>query len=96
MKNYSKQIVTLSLVFLMIVFIVLPVTAIEKPTIGLLKINNYSGIDTVGGNKLEKLVVDEFVANIQKQGSIQFISHEKIKELMIIIQSCTVADLVRN
>ncbi len=81
MKKHSPRIVILGLLFLTSIAS-LPVSGMEKTTIGLLKINNYSGVDTVSGNKLENLVVDEFVKNIQKQDSVEFINYEKIKELM--------------
>ncbi|NLY74811.1 MAG: M48 family metalloprotease [Firmicutes bacterium] len=82
MIKYLKQIATFSLVFLITAILALPVAGMEKQTIGLLKVNNYSGVATVAGNKLENLVLDEFIKNIQKQESVQFIDHEKIKELM--------------
>lgn len=102
MLKYVKQILSISLIFLVIIGSAIPAFGMEKPIIGLLKINNYSGVDTVGGNNLERLVVEEFVANIQKQSTIQFISHEKVKELMRkknldcyyeAADLCTVADL---
>lgn len=102
MLKYLKQILSISLVFLITLGLAIPALGMTKPTIGLLKINNYNGVDTVGGNKLERLVVEEFVANIQKQGSVQFINHEKVKELMSrknldcyyqAADLCTVADL---
>lgn len=102
MLKHGKQILSISLVLLITIGLAIPAFGMEKPTIGLLKINNYSGVDTVGGNKLERLVVEEFVANIQKQGSVQFISHEKVKEFMSkknldcyyeAADLCTVADL---
>lgn len=102
MLKHVKQILSISLVLLITIGLAIPAFGMEKPTIGLLKINNYSGVDTVGGNKLERLVVEEFVANIQKQDSVQFISHEKVKELMSkknldcyyeAADLCTVTDL---
>lgn len=65
MKKYSKQILILWLVFLIAAIPSLTVSGMEKTTIGLLKINNYSGVDSVGGTKLEKLVVNEFVINFK-------------------------------
>ena len=57
MLKYVKQILSISLVFLITISLAIPAFAMEKPTIGLLKINNYSGVDTVGGNKLERLAL---------------------------------------
>ena len=102
MLKYLKQILSISLLFLITIGLAIPAFGMDKPTIGLLKINNYSGVDTVSGNKLERLVVEEFVENIKKQSSIQFIDHEKVKELMRkkkldcyyeAANLCTVADL---
>lgn len=102
MLKYVKQILSISFVFLITLGLAIPAFGTERPTIGLLKINNYSGVDNIGGNKLEKLVVEEFIANIQKQGSVQFINHEKVKELMKkekldcyyeAADLCTIADL---
>jgi hypothetical protein len=70
------------LAILIVIVLSLPAFGIEKQTIGLLKVNNYSGVETVGGSKLEKIVVDEFLKSIQKQDSLNVISPEKTKELM--------------
>lgn len=64
MRKYSNQIFILWLMFLVTIIPSLPVAAMERTTIGLLKINNYSGIDSVGGNKLEELVVAELLPKV--------------------------------
>lgn len=83
MKQNSKSLFMLSFLILTALVFSLPVAGMAQTTIGLLKMNNFSGVDTVSGNKLENMVVDEFVKNIQKQESVEFIGYEKIKELMI-------------
>lgn len=82
MRKYLKKALIISLIFLVAAVFSSPAAATEKTTIGLLKVNNYSGVDSVGGSKLEKLVVDEFVNKIQAQETIGFIDQDKIKALM--------------
>lgn len=48
-------------VLMIALVLVLPVDSSGKQPIALITINNYSGVDSVGGNMIENLVAEEFV-----------------------------------
>ena len=77
-----KKLLSLLLLLLIAIIFSIPVAGSEKITIGLLKVNNYSGVSTVAGSKIDKLVIDEFIKNIKAQDSIEFIDQDEIKTIM--------------
>lgn len=78
----SRKVLSILLVLLIVIIFSIPVAGSEKISIGLLKVNNYSGVSTVAGSKLDYLVIDEFIKSIQAQDSIEFIGQDEIKTLM--------------
>ena len=51
----------------------------EKPKVALITINNYSGVDKVGGSRLVETVDDLFVKNIKKQPSLELSDLDQTK-----------------
>ncbi len=54
----------------------------ETQKAGLILINNYSGVDTVGGNQLSRLVNERFTKAIRNSGSNQFLDYQQTEELL--------------
>ncbi len=72
------------LVFGLMVTLVLamPVLGAEQKSIALLAVNNYSGVDSVGGNKLARLVDAELTKAFKKQNRIRFIDQEPTADML--------------
>jgi hypothetical protein len=62
----------------------LPVNGMQGNGLALISVNNFSGVDSVGSQKIDKLVSDEFSELIKANGSIQYLglskTEEKLKE----------------
>jgi hypothetical protein len=79
----KRRVIFQLLILLVITMIlVLPVKGAERLTVALIAINNYSGVDSVGGNKMEKLVAAEFVKTIKKENLLDLIDREKTAEII--------------
>lgn len=68
-------------VFLLIFLVFLCVSGFvvgqETQTAGLILVNNYSGVDTVGGNKLSRLVEERFTKTIRETNSTIFLDFQQ-------------------
>jgi hypothetical protein len=69
------------LIGLFILFAV-PTWGASQPSMALLAINNYSGVDKVSGGKLVRLVDEEFAKAVKKQAEIRFIDEEATANLL--------------
>ncbi len=62
----------------------LPVNGMQENGLALISVNNFSGVDSVGSQKIDNLVSDEFSNLMRKEESIQFLglskTEEKLKE----------------